>query len=100
MIPSTINRNSGISAAMTIPISAFLDVGEAVERALQNEDRRVLVDHPGASGAADVVGDQLALDGGGRQPLVPEPNRKVGETREIAGEGAGRLGARALAAVH
>src|SRR5262252_3546985 len=66
-------------------------VGEAVERALQDEDRRVLVDHLGAAGAADVIRNQLALDGRGREPLVPERDRKIGQTGEITGKGAGRL---------
>ena len=50
--------------------------------------------------AADVGGDQVALDRGGGQPLVPERDRKLGQAREVAREGAGRLRARPLAAVH
>ena len=60
----------------------------------------MLVDHLGAAGAANVHADQFALDGGGRQPLVPQRDGKAGEVGEIAGKGAGRLRARALAAVH
>jgi hypothetical protein len=44
---------------------------QPVERALQNEDRGVLVDYGLALAAADISGDQLALHGGGGQPLVP-----------------------------
>src|SRR5204863_75489 len=60
----------------------------------------VLVDHRRAFLAAHVGGDQLALDRGGRKPLVPERDRQLGPAREIAGEGAGRLRARPLAAIH
>ena len=80
-------------------LSVF-DVGEPVQRALQDEDRGVLVDHRRALFAADIGGDQLALDRGGGQPFVPERDRQFGELGEIAREGAHRLRARPFAAVH
>ena len=43
---------------------------------------------------------QRPLGGDGREPLVPEGDRQLGEAGEVAGEGAGRLRPRALAAVH
>jgi hypothetical protein len=49
----------------------------------------VLVDHRLAAGAARIRGDERALDRRGRQPLVPERDRKLGELGEVAGEGAG-----------
>ena len=70
---------------------------EAVERALQDEGRGVLVDHLGALRAAHVGGDQVALDRGGREPLVPQRDRQCGELGEVARERAGRLRARAFA---
>ena len=51
--------------------SAFPEIGEPVQRALQDEDRGMLVEHLGAFGAADIQADQLALDGRGREPLIP-----------------------------
>ena len=51
---------------------------------MQDEDRRVLVDHLGAFGAARVGGDQLALDRRGREPFVPQADRQRGELFEIA----------------
>ena len=47
------------------------DVAKPVDRALQDEGRRVLVDHRGALCAADIGRDQFALDRGGRKPLIP-----------------------------
>ena len=43
--------------------------------------------------------DQMALDGGGREPLVPEGDRHRDMGREIAREGARRLRARAFRAI-
>src|SRR5262245_22153030 len=74
--------------------------GEPIERALEDVGGRVLINHPSTAGARHIGRDQLALDRGGGQPLVPERDRKLGQPREVAGEGAGRLRARALAAVH
>ena len=91
--------SAAITTSMDQPVSDR-KIGEPVERALQDEDRGVLVDHLGALGAADVHADQLALDRRGREPLVPEADRKRGEVGQIARKGAGRLRARALAAVH
>ena len=101
MKPSTISRNTGSSAAMTTAIlSVPAQLRQPVQRALQDEDRGMLVDHLGASGAADVHADQFALDGSGREPLVPQRDGEAGEVGKIAGKGAGRLRARPLAAVH
>ena len=50
----------------------------------------------GAALARGVGLDQVALDGGGRQPLVPEGHGHRDMGGEVAGEGAGRLGARAF----
>ena len=60
----------------------------------------MLVDHGLSFAAADIVGNQFALDGGGREPLVPQRNRQGGDLFKIAREGAGRLRAGAFAAVH
>ena len=73
---------------------------QPVERALQDEDRGVFVDHLGAARAADVHADQFALDRGGGEPLVPQRNGEFGEFGEIARECPGRLRARPLAGVH
>ena len=73
---------------------------EPVERALQDEDGGVLVDHLGALRAAHVGGDQVALDRGGREPLVPQADRQRGQLGEIARKGARRLRARTFRAVH
>jgi hypothetical protein len=73
---------------------------QPVGHVLQDEDGGVLVDDFGTPHAADVFGDQLALDCRGRQPLVPQPDRQRGQPGQIAGEGAGRLRPGALAAVH
>src|SRR5579871_637529 len=60
----------------------------------------MLIDHRRAGAAARVSGNELALDRGGGEPLVPEPDRERRKPGKIAGKGAGRLGARAFAAVH
>src|SRR5882672_938945 len=73
---------------------------ESIERALQDEDRRVLVDHGLAPVAARIGGNQLALDRRGGEPLVPERDWQIGEPCKVAGEGACRLRARSFAAVH
>ena len=59
-----------------------------------------MVDHLGATLARGIRLEQRALGGDGREPLVPEGDRQVGQPREVAGEGAGRLRPRPLAAVH
>ena len=82
------------------PAFQFFMLRQPVERALQNEDRGMLVDHRGAFFAADVGGDQLAFDRGGGQPLVPQRDRQIGELGEIARKRADRLRARSFAAVH
>ena len=75
-------------------------ISQPVQRALQDEDRGVFVDHLRAAGAAHVHADQFALDRGGGQPLVPQRDGEIGEFGKIAGEGAGGLRARSLAGVH
>ena len=89
------------AGALTVALLR-LQIGfrQPFERALKDVDGGVLVDHLLALGAADIDVDQRALDCGGREPLVPERDRQLGLLREIAREGACRLGARALAAVH
>src|SRR5262249_4324913 len=74
--------------------------GQSVERSLQDEGGSVLIDHGSTLPAADVGGNQFPLHRDGRKPLIPQSNRQFGELGEIAGEGAGRLRARALAAIH
>src|SRR5262249_17820913 len=73
---------------------------EAVERTLQDIGGGMLVDDRRAPGAAHVRCDQIALDRSGRQPLVPQRDRQVGEPRKIARERPCRLGARPLGSVH
>src|SRR5215510_2603513 len=60
------------------------ETGEAIKRALQDEGGGVLVDHLGALLTADVGLDQLTLDCHGREPLVPQGDRQLGQAREIA----------------
>lgn len=75
-------------------------VRQAVERALEDVSGGVLVDHRLALGAAGIGRDQRPFHGRGRQPFVPQRDRQRGELCKIAGKRAGRLGARALGAVH
>src|SRR3546814_18227822 len=72
---------------------------QRVDRALQDEGGRRAVDAGRAFGAADVGGDHRAFDRGGRPAFVPEQERET-ERQEVAREGAGALGARAVGAVH
>jgi hypothetical protein len=67
-----------------------------VQRALQDEGRRRGIDAVGALGPRDVLFDQRPLRGDRRQPFVPERDRNVRLLRQVAREGACRLGARAL----
>ena len=67
---------------------------------MQNIHGGVLIDHRRAFRAADVMSDQLAFDRGRGQPLVPQRDRQRRELGEVAGEGSGRLRARAFRAVH
>ena len=62
------------------------EIGEAVERALQNEDSGVLVNDLGAAVAAHVGFNQAALDSGRRQALIPKCDRQFGQFGKIAGE--------------
>src|SRR5450631_4754547 len=72
---------------------------QPIEGALQDEDRGVFIDHLGAPGAAHIHADQLTLDGGRGEPLVPQRDGEIGEFRKIAGERPRRLRARAFAGV-
>ena len=63
---------------------------EAIERALQDEDRGVLVDYGLAPAAACIGSDQLALDRRGGEPLVPECDWQFGQSNEVARERARR----------
>src|SRR5690606_23151618 len=77
--------------------------GDGVERALENVSGCHLVDDLAAALAGQVgLADEEALDGGGREALVPERDRlgEAGLLDEVAGELAHRLAARPLAAVH
>jgi hypothetical protein len=67
---------------------------------LQDEHCRVLIDHRGALFATDVRFDQLPLDGGGRQALIPKCDRQVGELAKVARESSRRLRAGAFASIH
>src|SRR5438552_8136638 len=78
----------------------FAQVRQPIERPLQDENRRVLIDHLCAPGAAHVHADQFALDSGGREPLVPQGDAEIGEPGKGAGEGTGRLRAWSFAGVH
>lgn len=51
------------------------------------------VDDLGSPLPSHVGRDHLALDGCGRQPLVPECHRQIAQGQEVAGELAHRLGA-------
>ena len=68
--------------------------------ALQDIARRHVVDDLGATLARGVGLEQRAFGGDGGQALVPEGDGQRGQPREVAREGAGRLRARPLAAVH
>jgi len=61
---------------------------QPVERSLQNEHGGMLIDDLGAAGAGHVGGDQLALDRGGGEALVPQRDRELRQARQIAGKGA------------
>ncbi len=71
----------------------------AVERALQDVGGGHAVDHLGAALARGICLDQMTLHGRGRQPLVPKCHRHGDMDGEVAGEGAGGLGPRALGPV-
>ena len=73
---------------------------QPIQRALQNIPRCHLINHLGAAFAGGICLQQGAFGGDGGQPLVPIGDRQFGQAREVAGEGAGGLGARALGAVH
>src|SRR6266446_3634292 len=96
--PSKLIERDGFAIAQ--PILRFRDIPQPIERALQDEDRGVLVDHGLASVAACSGGNQLALDRRGGEPLIPERNWQLGEPREVARKRARRLRARTFAAVH
>ncbi len=49
----------------------FLRQPQEIECALQDEDRRMLIDDGGAPGAAGIDGNQFALHGGGRKSFIP-----------------------------
>src|SRR3972149_6577739 len=72
---------------------------QPVERALQDVGCRHAVDHLSAPLAGGAGLDEVAFDGGGRKPLVPEDHGDLDAGGKVAGEGPRRLGARALRAV-
>ena len=74
-------------------------IGQRIDRALQNMRRGKGVDLLGALGPADVGLDHRPLDRLRRPALVPEQDRKLKRSK-IASEGADGLGPRAIAAVH
>src|SRR6185312_1096661 len=82
-----------------LSLTAVGEIGQRVDRALEDVGGRQRVDLLRALGAADVRFDHRPLDRLGRPALVPQQDGKV-ERREVAGEGAHRLGARAVASVH
>ena len=77
---------------------ACLSHHQRVDRPLQYVCGRQLVDQLGASGAAGVGVDQRARDRLRRPAFVPQQHRQA-HVGDVAGEGAGRLAARAFAAV-
>ncbi len=79
------------------PLSVFLL--HPVERALQDDRRRELIDHLGAAFASLIGVNEHALGLGGRQAFVPKQNREWRQLIEVARQSAGRLGARALRSV-
>ena len=83
-----------------LPRLSRQDASEPIQRALQDVGGGMLIDHGLALVAADVRLDQGAFDRGGREPLVPERDWKLGQLRQIAGESTRRLRARTFAAVH
>src|SRR5689334_5660940 len=65
------SRELTASAAL-MPQGRQHAAAEPIERALQNVGGRVLIDDSGAAGARHIGRDQLTLDRGSRQPLVPQ----------------------------
>src|SRR3954453_1073491 len=87
--PRMISRKIGNSAPRTVMAGSWRGPGageaqQPVERALQDVGGRMLVDDFGAPGSAHIGGDEVALDRGGRQPLVPQADRQRGQLRQIA----------------
>jgi len=77
-----------------------LKPGERVERILQDGGRREGIEHRGALARAKAGLIGRLLGGEGRQALVPEQDRETELGLEPGREGAHRLAARPLAAVH
>ncbi len=98
--PTTMTIRTGSSASSATLIAPPLSRRQPVERALQDEGGGRRVDLFRALLARQVGFEHGALGGGGGKPLVPEHDREVGQRREVAEEGARRLRARPLGAVH
>ena len=102
-IPSRRCNDADVDAGRVrifVPLTPGPDMAQPVQRALQDVGGGDVVDDLGPAAARGVGLEQRAFGRDGRQPLVPEADRQVGQAREVAGEGAGRLAARTLGAVH
>jgi hypothetical protein len=71
----------------------------AIDRGLEDQGGGVRIDALGTLGAAEILFDHRAFGGLRRPAFVPHQDRQV-QVGQIAGHGAGRLAARARAAVH
>src|SRR6266487_4519674 len=90
----------GLTRAERSAAGVALPSRQTVQRPLENIGRGKLVDYGRALGSAGVRGDQRALDRGSRPALVPQCDRQLGLSSEIAGKRPRRLGARAFGAIH
>lgn len=73
---------------------------QTVQKPLKDIARRHMVDDLGAAFAGGIGLKKRAFGGHGRQALVPIGDRQRAEPVEVAREGAGRLAARPLGAIH
>jgi len=86
-------------AIVSYPSAHFAQVCQPIERALQDEDRGVFVDHQARRARLMSARSNRARRRRWRAAR-PQRDGEIGEFGEIAGKGAGGLRARAFAGVH
>src|SRR6185437_10547692 len=91
--------NASLSAAYFLIRAGMGAVAQMIKQALEDVGRRRFVDKFGAAAAGEISLNHAALDGGGRQPLVPEGKRQLGMRHEVLGELPHALRARAVAPI-
>ena len=102
---SAMLRLGGTNITSADPAVSSAAKGESLAdtiRVISNYADIVVIRHPrdGAVRLAAEYAQIPVINGGGRQPLVPQRDRQIGQLRQVAGKGAGGLSARTFRTIH